>query len=339
MLTRTVFGRTFTFSHCVGRGGGGGSGFSSPMDVAFGTDGVVYVLSRSPEVNPSSRVSKVSLGDRSGEEEFILQFGGHGSANGEFLRTTSLALDKDENVYVADEYLNRISIFDKLGNYLGSWGTPGSGEGEINRPWGRTFDREDYLWMVDSGNSRVQVFTKDGKFLHGWGREGSGDGEFDMPWGIAIDGQGDVYVADWRNHRVQKFNPDGKHLMSFGAPGSGQGELLHPSGVAIDEEGDVYAVDWAGSQVHAYGPDGSYLTTFMGDAQELSLWAQWTLAADAESTKARKRVESLEPEWRFYYPTAVGIDDKRRIVIVDQQRSRLQVYIKEKDYVEPQFNL
>jgi DNA-binding beta-propeller fold protein YncE len=234
------------------------------MDVAFGADGAVYVLSHSSEVNPSSRVSKVSLGDRSGEEEFILQFGGHGSGTGEFLRTTSLALDKDENVYVADEYLNRISIFDKLGNYLGNWGTPGSGEGEINRPWGLTFDKEDNLWMVDSGNGRVQVFTKEGKFLSTWGNEGSGEGELDMPWGIDIDGQGDVYVADWRNHRVQKFNPDGKYLMSFGAPGSGEGELLHPSGVAIDEEGDVYAVDWAGSQVHAYGPDGSRLTTFMG---------------------------------------------------------------------------
>ena len=295
----------------------------------------MYVLSHSSEVNPSSRVSKVSLGYRSGEEEFILQFGGHGSANGEFLRATSLALDKDENVYVSDEHLNRISMFDKLGN----WGTPGSGEGEINRPWGLTFDKEDHLWMVDSGNGRVQVFTKEGKFLRGWGKEGNREGEFDMPWGIAIDGQGDVYVADWRNHRVQKFNPDGTYLMSFGAPGSGEGELQHPSGVAIDEESDVYAVDWPGSRVHSYGPDGSYLTTFTGDAQELSLWAGWMLGADSQSTMARKRVESLEPEWRFYYPTAVGIDDKRRIVIVDQQRSRLEIYIKEKDYVEPQFNL
>jgi len=69
------------------------------------------------------------------------------------------------------------------------------------------------------------------------------------------------------------------------------------------------------------------------------LWAQWTLAADPESVKARNRVATLELEWRFCYPTAVEIDDKRRIIVVDQQRSRLHVYTKEKDYVEPQFNL
>jgi len=309
------------------------------MDLGLAPKGVVYVLNRSSEYNPSTRVTKCTLGDQAGQEEFIHEFGSYGSDDGQFIHVTSLALDKDENVYVADEWLNRISIFDKDGNFLSKWGVPGSGDGELNRPWGLTFDKEENLWVVDSGNNRLQTFTKDGRLLSQWGKEGSGDGELKMPWGVALDNRGDVYVADWQNSRVQKFTPDGQYLMTFGAPGSGQGALRRPSGVAVDEEGDVYAVDWGESKVHAYGPDGSYLTTFIGDAQQLPKWGQMSVDANPDYQKARKRVKSLEAEWRFYYPTAVEIDDHRRIVIVDQQRSRLHIYIKEKDYADPQFNL
>ena len=339
MITRTVFGRTFTYSHCIGRGANGGTGFRYPMDLGLASNGVAYVLNWSAEYNPSVRVTKCILGDEAGQEDLIIEFGSYGSDDGQFMRVTSLALDKDENVYVADEWLNRISVFDKDGNFLNKWGTPGSGEGEFDRPWGLDFDKDDNLWLVDSGNNRIQKFTKEGKLLSTWGREGSGDGEFNMPWGITLDDKGDVYVADWYNSRVQKLTPEGQHLMTFGAPGSGKGELRRPTGVAVDEEGDVYAVDWGTNQVHAYALDGSYLATFIGDAQQLPKWGEMSVAANPDYQKARKRVKSLEPEWRFHYPIAVEIDDKHRIIIVDQQRSRLQIYVKEKNYVEPQFNL
>ena len=333
MLTQTVSGRTFTYSYNIGRQTRNGEGFRFPVDVALAPEEVLYVLNYGDEDMPSTRVTKCTLG-----EDFLEEFGGPGSRDGQFMRATSIDVDIDSNVYVADEWLNRISIFDKDGSYLDKWGTPGSGDGQLCRPSGLCFDREDYLWVVDSGNNRIQKFTRDGKVVDGWGRGGTGDGEFNMPWGITID-NGDVYVADWFNSRVQKFSPDGKYLMSFGAPGSGQGELTNPSGVAVDEEGDVYVADWGASQLVAYAPDGAYLTTFIGDAQDISKWAGDFINANPDYLKARRKVKNVEQEWRLSYPSAVEIDDQRRIVIVDTQRNRLQIYIKEKDYVDPQFNL
>ncbi len=339
MLTRTVSGRTFTYSHCIGRGANGGTGFRYPMDLALAADGVAYVLNRSGEYNPSPRVTKCTLGEDTGQEEFILEFGSFGTDDGQFAGITSIALDTDENVYVADEWLNRISIFDKDGNFLRKWGTPGPGPGELNCPWGMVFDKDGNLWVVDSSNNRVQKFTRDGQFLSGWGSGGSGEGQFNRPWGITCDASGDFYVADWYNSRVQKLTAEGQYLMSFGAAGTGKGEVRRPSGVAVDEEGDVYVVDWGTSQVQVYAPDGSYLTTFTGDAQQLPSWGELSIAANPDMKRARMRVKSLEPEWRFYYPAAVEIDDKRRIIISEIQRNRLQIYVKEKDYVDPQFNL
>jgi hypothetical protein len=48
--------------------------------------------------------------------------------------------------------------------------------------------------------------------------------------------------------------------------------------------------------------------------------------------KARRRVKSLEPQWRFCFPTAVGFDPATDSVIVDDsQRNRLQIYKKVRD--------
>ena len=333
MLTRTVSGRTFTFSHSIGRLANAGAGFRLPVDLATAPGDVLYVLNRCVEYR-QARVTKCTM-----DQEFLLEFGRTGAGDGEFLEGTSIAIDDDENVYVVDEALNRISVFDKDGDFLGKWGEPGSGDGELSRPWGLAFDKDENLWIVESGNNRVQKFTKEGKYLAMWGEEGTREGELNMPWGITLDDKGDVYVADWYNSRVQKFNPEGQYLMSFGSPGSGKGELHRPSGVAVDEEGDVYVVDWGSNQVHAYGPDGSYLTTFLGDAHQLPKWGQMTVDANPDFLKGRNRVKSLEPESRFCYPSAVKFDRQRRIVITDVQRGRIQIYIKEKDYVEPQFNL
>ena len=41
----------------------------------------------------------------------------------------------------------------------------------------------------------------------------------------------------------------------------------------------------------------------------------------------------------FRRPSGVAIDDQDRIIVTDGIRCRLQIYLKDKDYLEPQFNL
>ena len=52
-----------------------------------------------------------------------------------------------------------------------------------------------------------------------------------------------------------------------------------------------------------------------------------TLEASPDSMKRRREVRSLEPEWRFSFPTAVVFDDHYgRLIVSDTQRNRLQIY-------------
>ena len=274
-------------------------------------------------------------------------------------------LDQHENhKYAVNENWGR-ELLELFSNPLGKWGTAGSGPGELNGPCGLAFDRENNLYVVDSLNHRVQTFTKDGTFLRGWGRYGSGEGEFNMPWGITLDSNGAVYVADWKNHRVQQFTPEGTFLRQFGRPAPGAGELRyppsyptdvpgghlwrregevgvlnHPADVAVDKDGDVYVTDWANSRVQIYTPEGEFITSLYGDAREPGKWAEQTLAANPDAVKAHRRATHPEEAWQLRMPSGIAIDhESNRIVVCDTVRSRLQVYLKETAYSDPEFNL
>ena len=96
----------------------------------------------------------------------------------------------------------------------------------------------------------------------------------------------------------------------------------------------------ANDRVQAYGPDGEFFASFIGDAQELAKWHKQTVDSNVDVIKARRRVYTLEPEWRFAMPTALAFDAEKRPS--DGRRhtaGRIQIYNKLKDYLEPQFNL
>ena len=153
---------------------------------------------------------------------------------------------------------------------------------------------------------------------------------------------GDIFMGKFSLNNIYPFPEQTEQDIDAGASFLSKLENLLRSRVdpdAIDEEGDVYVSDWSRSVVHAYQSDGGYITTFVGDAQNLTKWAQQFVDSSPDTQKARRHAKDLESEWRLYYPVAIAVDDKRRIIIVDEQRHRLQLYIKELDYVEPQFNL
>ena len=349
MLTRNVSGRVYDYSHTVGRGAVTGQGFVQPTDVVTGKGDTVYVLCRGVEAisevpwnrtGLGARIGKYTIGTAPGDEVFLTEFSKYGNGDGQFIWGAGIAVDNNENVYLTDEWLNRVSTFDKEGSFLGHWGSTGDGDGELNRPSGIGVGPEDDVFVVDSMNHRVQKFAKDGKYLAKWGTLGSGEGEFDSPWGLTVDAEGYVYVADHLNHRIQKFTPDGGFLAAFGSYGRGRGQLYRPSGVAVDPDGDVYACDWGNSRIQAFGPDGKFITSFTGDAQRLSTWQQQNVDANIDVFRARRRVYTTEPEWRFALPTGIAFDaGKGRFFVTDPQRNRLQIYNKLEGYLEPQFNL
>ena len=335
MLTTTVAGRTWSFSHAIGRNAGAGNGFTQPISVAVAPGGIAYVISRGQEgvggvTADNKRIGKLTLDD----EELLADFG-----RGQAVWPAGLAVDADGNLYCSDEHRNLIFVYDRDGEPIGQWGESGSGEGQLDGPSGLAFDSDDNLYVVDSRNCRVQLFTRDGRLLRAFGVSGAGDDGLDRPWGVTVDGQGDVYVADWGNDRVQKLAPDGAFLMSFGVADYDAGALDHPAGVAVDSEGDVYVTDWGNKRVQVYDPEGDVLTALYGDATEFSKWGRLAVDANPDGQKAYRRIKDRTPMGLFDRPVGIAVDERDRIIVADSTRGRLQVYVKESEYLEPQFNL
>lgn len=334
MLTTTVAGRTWHFSKAIGRNAAAGNGFSQPIDVALAPDGALYVVSRGQEgagiggvQAENKRLGKVTMDD-----QLLGDFGRR-----ELTWPACIAVDKAGMVYCSDEHENIIAIYDADGQRQGQWGTTGSAEGQLDGPSGLAFDAEDNLFVVDTRNDRVQKFTRDGTFISAFGSTGSAEGQFNRPWGITIDSSGDLYVVDWGNSRVQKFTAGGTHLATFGNdPG---GELNHPADVAVDSDGDVYVTDWGNKRVQIYGPDTLVITALYGDAMEFSAWAKEVIDSNPDAAAAYRRVKDKTELGLFNRPVGIVVDSQGRIVITDSTRGRLQVYEKQKGYLDPQFNL
>ena len=343
MVTQIIANRVYDYSHAIG-----GRDMMKPYSLAIASGNVLYLVNRLISGLAQTRagagipthIRKIDMGDEPGDEELLASFGVLGEAEDQIYWPAGIACDSVGNVYVADEWLNRVAVFDGDGRFLRTWGVQGSGDGQLLGPSGLEFDADDTLYVVDARNHRVQKFTTDGEFIGGWGSQGDGPGQFDMPWGLTIDREGSVYVADHKNHRVQKFTPEGEYMTEFGSYGTKVGELNRPTDVAVDPDGDVYVCDWANSRVNAYDESGKPITSFTGDAEQLSKWQQQFVESNEGEKLARRRAVDKEIGWRLALPTAVEFHpDRNWLFISDYQRGRFQIYAKLQDYDEPQFNL
>ncbi len=176
--------------------------FNLPADIAFASDGSVYVA----DGYGNNRIAKFSA-----DGKFLLDWGHKGAGPAEFDLPHSVAVDAQGNVYVADRNNARIQVFDGNGKFLKMWKSP-----ELGRPWSLTVGPDNLLYVVDGGDlkptglDRGQLLKLDlsGKILAKWSRFGNYDGQIYWGHDIAVGKDGAVYVGDvFHGMRVQKFVP------------------------------------------------------------------------------------------------------------------------------------
>ena len=331
MLTTSIKGRALDYSRVVG-----GRLFRGIVYVSIGDGNDIYVLTRDTY---GSNIIKLTVGNELDDEEEIVSFSDMSTDVFDNSWPTCATFSHGR-LYVTDELRNRVMIFNSEGHLLSEFGETGHEEGQFDRPSGITFSTAAELFIADTLNHRIQKFTADGNFISSFGQFGQSNGEFNSPWGIETDVEGNLFVADHKNNRIQKFAPDGTHVSTFGENGSSSQKMDHPSDVSIDPEGDVYVCDWVNNRVQLYDPKGVHITSIRGAAFDLSKWQQQYVRGNPDVYKARRRVATLEPEKWFALPTCVAYDpSKSRLLVVDSQRWRIQIFDKLTNYSDPQFNI
>ena len=225
---------------------------SMPANIAFDTKGDVYVLDAGND--------RVQVFDSSGK--FITLWGSKGSGDGQFdllvqeditYTIGGIALDKNNNIFVADGLNQRVQKFDSSGKFLMKWGDPGLGDGHFLRPLDLAIDGQGNIYVVDDRGSDIQKFDPNGNFILKFGEEGSGDGQLDNTGGITVGNDGNLYIADYGNNRVEVFGPDGKYLRKWLTP------VKKVDDIAVDSKGNIFTTHEDGSVVE-YDPNGQAIS-------------------------------------------------------------------------------
>ncbi len=172
----------------------------------------------------NSRVAKVSP-----DGEWLGSWGTPGDGPGQFSTPHSIAIDAQDNIYVADRGNRRIQVFDTTGKFLrqitinvpfdpatkpviGNMPnqSPAAGTPQTfvaGSPWAIciTPGPNQVLYSADAYPGRIYKMTLDGKVLGVLGKPGRALKEFGWIHEMACPSQNELYVAELLNWRVQKL--------------------------------------------------------------------------------------------------------------------------------------
>ena len=286
---------------------------------------------------------------------FVSSFGEYGSEEGAMNEPLGLAVDPEDNVWVADSENSRIEKFNSDGELLLQFGSEGAAAGQLQEPYAITIGAEGNVWVADSFNQRLDEFDPQGKFLKaiGWGVldgkdeaescqeicqagiAGSGEGQVDHPYGLTAAPDGDLWVVNW-HQRAEELDREGEFVGDFN---SGAGSL---SDIALDTEGNLWLADYTG-HVREFTPTGESLLTFgstgsgngeldfptgLGVDSEGNIWV-----ADSENNRVQEFNakgeyltqfgEAGSGEGQMDFPRDVAFDSEGNLLVADSENSRI----------------
>ena len=186
---------------------------------------------------------------------------------------SGIAVDKDNNVYIAERGGNRIRKVDSktgiITTFVGTGKRAFSGDGgkaseaEISNPELIAVDKKGNLLITDRGNKRVRKINLKTQIIEtiiGTGESGySGDGgkainaKITNPFGVGVDKDGNIYIADTENHAIRKVDAKtgiittvvGNGTKGFSGDGNlaTKAQLKRPHNLVFDEEGNLIIGD------------------------------------------------------------------------------------------------
>ena len=237
---------------------------------------------------------------------------------------TAVAVDRQENVYIADTMNHRVRMVDAATGVISTLAGTGqarfSGDGgpadqaALNEPAALAVDDEGRLYIADQSNHRVRMVDLKTGVIHTIAGTGAatyeGDGKLAVdtalagPSGLALAADR-LYIADTFNGRVRCVDLQSGLMTSVAGDGgvyqyaspsdAPSASLSRPTGIAIDHEGRLFLTDsdnhvirqWDWESGTAVCLAGQGVPCYSGDggvAREAGLCYPFGIVADRDGT-------------------------------------------------------
>jgi len=210
-----------------------------------------------------------------------------------------IAVDGDDNIYIADSVRGMLLVYDRNGRfvrYIGRF----SGESWYQFPTGIAIDRSaGHLFVADSPRNLVFMLDLHGTVLKRLGKDrGNGTAvEFDYPTWIAVSRR-EIVVLDAGGSRIQIVDSDGNLVRGF-AVIRGRSQQTGQGGLTVDQDSNIYVSDAAESVIRIYKRDGRLQASFGQTGNRTG---------------------------EFNAPKGLWIDEANRLYVADAENVRVQLF-------------
>jgi sugar lactone lactonase YvrE len=231
----------------------------NPSDVAFDTNGNIYVADTN-----NGRINKYDA-----QGVFVKAIGGFQSPDVQLQEPWSMVVAGDGTMFVADTFAHRIVKFDADFNQVDTWGVGAQTEAGGD-PFGLFGPRdialspEGNVLITDTGNGRIIEYTAEGDFLRQFGQKGTSGAplDFSEPVGILTDANGDIYIGDFWNRRVVVLDRDLNQKRTITVDPWGSQAVSDRGYMALLPDGRLLVTDPTNGKVLAYGTDGALIVEY-----------------------------------------------------------------------------
>jgi hypothetical protein len=252
----------------------------------------------------ASLKEELKIGSVDGADEYLL-----GSVS-------DIAVGGDGTIYVYDQQVPVIRVYDANGKFVRNIGRKGQGPGEFGASSGLAIASDGRVLQWDTGNWRINVFSPAGVSLASWPVMGNGTGS--SSGGIIVDAAGTIHVRRLEFGRGTtttmwiRMNPNGTVRDTLRMPATVPSLPLLQA--KTQQSSSTVPMPYASSIVYTLSPTGSVVVTnsgryeieFQRDGKSVARFAR-TMApvrvTSAERAAARKYAETklrqTDPNWAW----------------------------------------